>query len=166
MNREQMKHSGCLAAFTTRYHAWPTLNTQTIGHHQCRVAQLVVELFGMPRAEVLYYALYHDMGEYFSGDLPFMVKTAIPGLADAMKLAEAYGLKQLGVQMPELSPLEKSQVKIADLIEMHEFGHMEVLMGNHFGAAVRDDTLAEAQRVASQYGLTNEVDAWLRKDRL
>ena len=118
----------------------------------------------MPRAEVLAYALWHDCGEMFSGDLPFMVKNAVPGLADAMKLAEAYGLKQLGITLPELNPLEKAQVKIADLLEMHEFGAMEVLMGNQFGAAVRDDTLAAAWRLSKEHELDTETLGQVVKD--
>jgi 5'-deoxynucleotidase YfbR-like HD superfamily hydrolase len=163
VNREQMKRSVYLAGKVTRYHAWPTLNIQTIADHSWRVATLVVEVFGMPRAEVFIYALYHDCGEMFSGDLPFMVKTAVPGLADAMKTAEAYGLDQLGVKLPELSPLERAQVKIADLLEMHEFGALEVEMGNQFGAAVRDDTLVEARRVALTNGLEKALDVWCTK---
>ena len=165
MNREEMKRSMYLAGSVKRYHAWPTLQTQTVGQHTWRVATLIVEIFGMPRAEVFYYALVHDCGEMFSGDLPFMVKTAVPGLADAMKLAELYGLEQLDIQLPSLSQLEKAQVKIADLLEMHEFGKMEVNLGNHFGAPVMDDTIVEARRVARKNGLEKALDAWEYKQQ-
>jgi len=165
MNREQMKRSVYLSGWVRRYHAWPTLNEQTVGHHSWRVATLIIEIFGMPRAEVLAYALWHDCGEMFSGDLPFMVKTAVPGLADAMKLAEAVGLEHLGVKLPELSKLERAQVKIADLLEMHEFGAMEVLMGNQFGAAVRDDTLAAAWRLSKEHELDTAIAAWINKQK-
>jgi 5'-deoxynucleotidase YfbR-like HD superfamily hydrolase len=164
MNREQMKHSVYLSGKTVRYHAWPTLQTQTVADHSWRVASLIVEIFGTPRAEVLIYALFHDCGEMFSGDLPFMVKTAVPGLATAMKAAEAHGLDLLGIEMPELTPLEKIQVKIADLLEMYEFGNMEVLMGNTFGAPVRDDTLAEAWRLAEVHGLVKPLMVWSDKN--
>jgi 5'-deoxynucleotidase YfbR-like HD superfamily hydrolase len=163
VNREQMKRSCYLAGKVMRYHAWPTLNTQTVADHSWRVATLIVEVFGAPRAEVIIYALYHDCGEMFSGDLPFMVKTAIPGLADAMKQAEAHGLEQLGIALPVLSKLERAQVKIADLLEMHEFGAMEVLLGNQFGIAVRDDTLAEARRVAMEHNIYPPVQTWIHK---
>ena len=165
MNREQMKHSQSLSGWVRRYHAWPTLNEQTVGHHSWRVATLIIEVFGMPRAEVLAYALWHDCGEMFSGDLPFMVKNAVPGLADAMKKAEAFGLEQLRIQLPELSPLERAQVKIADLLEMHEFGELEVLMGNQFGAAVRDDTLAAAWRLSKEHELDTAIAAWINRSK-
>jgi len=165
MNREQMKRSHYLAGKVVRYHTHPTLNTQTVADHSWRVAVLIVELFGIPRAEVLVYALYHDCGEMSSGDLPFMAKDAVPGLADAMKRAEAYGLELLEVCLPELSSLEKVQVKIADLLEMYEFGTLEVAMGNQYGDMVRDDTLAEARRLASKHNLTEAVDAWINRSK-
>jgi 5'-deoxynucleotidase YfbR-like HD superfamily hydrolase len=163
MNREQMKRNMYLAGLVRRYHAWPTLQTQTVAAHSWRVAALIIEVFGMPRAEVLAYALWHDCGEMFSGDLPFMVKTAVPGLADAMKRAEAVGLDHLGIKLPAISPLERAQVKIADLLEMYEFGAMEVLLGNQFGAAVRDDTLAEARRIAMEHGIYPPVQTWINR---
>jgi 5'-deoxynucleotidase YfbR-like HD superfamily hydrolase len=152
-----------LAGKVERYHAWPTLQRQTVADHTWRVTTLIIEIFGVPRAEVLVYALYHDCGEMFSGDLPFMVKNSVPGLADAMKMAEAVGLEHLGVKLPALTPMEKAQVKIADLLEMYEFGNMEVLLGNQFGAAVRDDTLIQARKVAVEHSLLTAVDAWFTK---
>lgn len=166
MNREQMKRSQYLSGKVRRYHAWPTLQTQTVADHSWRVATLLIEVFGLTRAEVLVYALYHDCGEMFSGDLPYTVKTVVPGLADAMKTAEAYGLKHLGIKLPELSLLEKAQVKICDLLEMYEFGKMEVLLGNQFGEAVRDDTLVAARLVAVANNLEKSVEDWVHKQEM
>jgi 5'-deoxynucleotidase YfbR-like HD superfamily hydrolase len=163
MNREEMKHSMFLSGCVIRYHGFPTLQTQTVAAHSWRVATLVIEIFGMPRAEVLHYALHHDCGEMFSGDLPYLVKKAIPGLAAAMKAAEAHGLDLLDIHMPELTPLEKVQVKIADLVEMSEFGAMEVRLGNQFGVMVRDDTIVQARQLAIENNLDKELDTWESK---
>jgi Predicted hydrolases of HD superfamily len=146
-----------------RYHAWPTTTQQTVAHHSWRVATLLVEIFGMPRAEVLYFALWHDGGELFAGDVPYQVKVSVPGMSEMMDAAERRGLEMLGIQLPELIPMERAQVKIADIMEMHEFGQMEVTMGNQYGKPVMYDTVAHARRIAKEHGLDLALNAWISR---
>lgn len=135
-----MKKSQALAARVKRYHSWPTLNSQSTGEHQHRVTTLFVELFGMPRVEVLWTCLNHDQGEFKAGDTPFGAKRDVPELKMAVDLAEQIGLKELGIDLPELTPVEQVQVKIADILEMMEFGLLEINMGNHFAHPIVEKT--------------------------
>ena len=159
--RDKIYSSGALAGRLKRYHGWPTLRTQTVGEHSARVANIYVEIFGLPRAEVLYYALNHDAGELFAGDIPFGGKDKVPGLRAAINEAEAEGLKLLSITLPELTAEETRRVKIADLLEMWEFGHLEELMGNRLAAPITDATRTSA--IVNAKGDYPLVNIWLNK---
>src|SRR4051794_2810067 len=98
--RGMVMRSRYIAGTVVRYHTWPTLRKPTVAEHCWRVACIYVELFGLPRAEVLYYALHHDSGELAAGDLPFNSKGRVPGLREAMDASEAEGLTTLEIQLP------------------------------------------------------------------
>ena len=101
LNRDQIYQSKYLAGCVKRYHTWPMLKEQTVGHHCWRVACIFVEIFGLPRAEVLYYCLHHDSGELFAGDVPFGIKAAVPGLKNSINQAEKHGLMALNIELPD-----------------------------------------------------------------
>ena len=101
-----------------------------MAEHQNRVTTLYVELWGMPRAEVLYYCSTHDMGEQTAGDTPYGAKRLVPSLGQAVNEAEGLGFEALKISMPKLSLLEYTQFKICDLLEMYETAVVEKLMGN------------------------------------
>lgn len=164
MQRESVYKSRHLAGRVLRYSTWPTIRQPTVAEHCWRVACIYVEVFGMPRAEVLYYALHHDSGELWAGDLPFMVKAKTPGLREAMNVAEQIGLEKLGVQLPEITDQERAQIKIADLLEMHEFGLVEYQMGNMYAQPIVSDTLKEVDRLAKEFGVRGAVGDWTRRE--
>jgi 5'-deoxynucleotidase YfbR-like HD superfamily hydrolase len=156
LSRDNVMTSRALAARVRRYHTWPVLHVQTVAEHSARVATLYVEIFGLPRAEVLYYILHHDSGEFTAGDPPFPVKKNFPDLKKGHDCAEAWGLSRLGVLLPDLAVWEKHRVKVADLLEMHEFGVVELTMGNQYADPIVRDTLFAALKVAHE---TLEPDA-------
>jgi 5'-deoxynucleotidase YfbR-like HD superfamily hydrolase len=119
------------------------LTRQTDAEHAWRVATIYCEVFGLPRAEVLFYCLHHDSGELWGGDIPFSVKAATPGMREASNLAEAEGLRRLGITMPKLDPDEFSRVKVSDLLEMWEHGRHELRLGNQYALPVVQDTYSE-----------------------
>jgi len=162
MDRDRVYTSRFLAGMVQRYHCWPTITNQTVAAHCWRVATIFVEIFGLPRADVLYYALHHDSGELWAGDIAFMVKRRTPGLKAAMDIAEQTGLRNLDLRLPELSELELVQVKIADLLEMHEYGDMEENLGNKYAGPITRDTMAAAQTLAAKHDLSGVVNQWLR----
>jgi 5'-deoxynucleotidase YfbR-like HD superfamily hydrolase len=161
ISRERVYSSRFLAGQVTRYHVWPTITQQTVAAHSWRVACIIVEVFGLPRADVLYYALHHDSGELWAGDVPFTVKAKTPGLREAMNCAEDSGRRLLDLRLPELTTWELVQVKIADLLEMHEYGEMEVNLGNQYAEPVRLDTMLAAQKLAAEHCYSDLVNRWL-----
>ncbi len=161
--RDRIYRSQALAGRTKRYACWPTLHNQTVGEHSARVANIYVDIFGLPRAEVLYYALNHDAGELFAGDIPFGGKDAVPGLRVAANTAEAIGLELLAIQLPKLTDEEYARVKVADLLEIHEMGRLEELMGNRLAQPITEATLKAALQKAANIGQLDIVENWLLK---
>jgi 5'-deoxynucleotidase YfbR-like HD superfamily hydrolase len=166
VNRKQIYASRHLAGRVQRYHAWPVLHIQTVAEHSCRVAQIVVEIFGMPRAEVLYCCLHHDSGELWTGDVPFSVKQHNPAFRAAYEIEEQYGLRMLKLELPKLTEQERAQVKIADLTEMWETGCVEFIMGNRFAESIVSDTLHAAKELAIIHKLSESLDIWLMNHEL
>lgn len=150
MFREDMMSSRQLAGRVKRYHTWPVHHLQTVGEHSARVATLYVELFGIPRAEVLYYILHHDSGEFSAGDPPFPVKQIFPEYKRGHVAAEKMGLDKLGVELPDLAQFETNRVKVADLAEMHEFGVVEMTMGNKYAEPIVRDTWVAVHEAADR----------------
>lgn len=147
--RDIIMRSRYIAGTVVRYHTFPTLRKPTVAEHCWRVACIYVELFGLPRAEVLYYCLHHDSGELWAGDVPFMAKGFVPGLREAMDASEAEGLDTLGIKLPTLTKDEIRRVKISDLLEMRDFGQHEVNMGNRYAQPIVDDTYSAAMKIAT-----------------
>src|SRR5580765_447113 len=146
IERDQIYASPALAGLVERYHTWPTLTRQSVAAHAWRVATIYVEVFGMPRAEVLYYSLHHDSGELWGGDIPFTVKDRIPGLREASNSAELEGLRRLGIEMPRLTDLEFQRVKLADVMEMWEYGRHELRLGNQYAMPIIQSTASAVDR--------------------
>jgi 5'-deoxynucleotidase YfbR-like HD superfamily hydrolase len=165
ISRDQVYRSRYLAGCVKRYHTWPTIKTQTVGHHCWRVACIFIEIFGLPRAEVLYFCLHHDSGELWAGDVPFGVKRLIPGMKKSMNLAEDYGLEQLDLKLPELTKEEQTQVKISDLLEMYETGEYELNLGNAYAATIMQDTLFQVQCIAKASCMLDHINTWLEERR-
>jgi len=142
------------------------IRPQTIAEHCWRVAGIYVEVFGLPRVEVLYFCLHHDSGELWSGDVPFKLKESNPDLGKAMREAEQVGLKMLNIKLPTITTQEKVQVKISDLLEMHETGWIEYHMGNQFAEPIMKDTLAAAWNLAGENCVSENIKRWLGDRRV
>src|ERR1700743_3292110 len=112
MRREQTMASRQLGGRVPRCHTGPMIRKPSVAEHASRVATLYVELFGMPRAEVLYYCLTHDHGEYTAGDTPFNAKQLVEGLREKINEAEKIGRNRLGITLPELTQAEFFRFKI------------------------------------------------------
>lgn len=161
IDRHNIHSSRYLAGCVKRYSTWPMIQQQTVGHHCWRVACIFVEIFGLPRPEVLFYCLHHDSGELWAGDLPYGSKKQIPELKEFMSRSELVGLKLLDLRLPELTKEEKIQVKICDLLEMHETGEHEMNLGNKYAEPIVKDTMYEAQTLARESCMSEHVNKWL-----
>lgn len=118
-----------------RYHTWAVHHQQTVGEHSWQVARVYRALWVTPDDDgmsvVVYrYILDHDTAELVVGDPPFPVKANDPTLKASYDRLETAGLTKIGVSLPHLAPKFLAMIKIADLVEMMEFGMTEREMGN------------------------------------
>jgi hypothetical protein len=165
MRREQVHSCGQVANRVRRYHTWPVLHQQTTGEHANRVLQIYVELFGVPRGEVLYYISTHDAGEQYAGDVQYGAKRAVPELKAGLDKAEQIGYRNLGITQPELTQQEWQQFKLCDLLEMWEFAWVEYCMGNSYAIPVFEGTYEAAIKLAGECDHEELVYRWIESNR-
>lgn len=113
-----------------RYSSWPTIQQQTVGNHCWNVYRIHCDVFGWPNTDVAYYIMHHDSAELIVGDPPFPVKRDNVDLKAAYDRVEQTANQRLGVELPPLSGIEKTRVKVCDLLEMATFGMSERELGN------------------------------------
>lgn len=106
------------AGHVRRFHSVPTIRDNTVGHHSWGVAQLCWLLTeGKCSANLLYYALNHDVAELVVGDVPAPTKRSAPGLKEAMDRLEDQVLTENGITLPDLTPDEFNTFKLADYMD-------------------------------------------------
>ena len=127
------------AGDVVRYHTRKVIHRQDVANHTWNVMRIYTERYGMPRAEVYKYMLYHDVAEVITGDIPFQIKRNMPEFKEASVEAELHALYQLGIGPMEITPDEIRKVKICDLIEMHEYAIMEINYGNTLAIDIVDN---------------------------
>ena len=118
------------ASNVKRYHTFPIIGEQTVGHHSHRVALILIYLTdGNLSANLLKAALFHDLAELHTGDIPATTKWAHPNIADLLKKIEhTYELEhEISVM---LTVREKSLLKTADMCELMLFAEEQYMMGN------------------------------------
>lgn len=130
----------------TRYHTVTTLVKETVGHHSHGVAMLALLLNPMASRQVLMAALFHDLAEHQTGDIPSPAKRQF-GIGDKVDQLEHRLMRAAGVVMPELSPDDARTVKLADLAQGALFCVRELSLGNVRMRAVLDRYLAYAQEM-------------------
>lgn len=155
MNRDRIVSSPRLAGRVSRYHTWPTLTQQTNADHTWHVMRLYWSIFGAMSPEVSSYLLWHDGGEIGCGDLPFPVKSRDPELKERFDALEHEALRRVGGSraseaISQLSDVDRIRCKVCDLLEMHEFGLMEMMMGNRLAEPIVNDTMEALQSVAAR----------------
>lgn len=108
-----------------RFHTWPTIQTETVGHHSFMVAHLCDMLCDAPRFSLIIAALCHDLAEAVTGDIPSPVKRRI----NVKKIEEKY-LVPLNLTVG-LSESEERVLKLADIYSGMLFCVIEKSMGNY-----------------------------------
>jgi 5'-deoxynucleotidase YfbR-like HD superfamily hydrolase len=133
-----------VAGQVARYHTWPTIRQQSLADHQWNVARIVFAICGRrtPPPSLIERALFHDIGEVETGDVPSYAKIDNPRLKDRLDEAERDAHMAMclpwGVPAPGLMPAAFiAIIKLADNIDGWEFGLQEVLLGNaKFGGLI------------------------------
>lgn len=129
-----------LAGQVIRYHTWPHIRQQSVGEHSWQVARILLSIAPVYPG-LLKHAILHDIGEIGTGDLPYPVKANNDLLGKLMNDLEEETIENLcnrwGVQSGhELSEQERWIFKLAEFIEMWEWGMEEVIRGNNFAQLV------------------------------
>jgi 5'-deoxynucleotidase YfbR-like HD superfamily hydrolase len=119
----------------TRFHTWPRIREQSVGEHSMQVMRILLAIYpGCPR-NMLVYCLEHDLGETVCGDPPYPIKALNPDLKAAHTRIEAEAVKLMTAtwMLPHCSPLSRVEAlifKLAEFIEMWEWGLFEEGLGN------------------------------------
>lgn len=103
----------------TRWHIVDTVKTQSVAEHSFNVAVLagfLAKKKGLPLQEVTWAALYHDVGEALTGDVPSHLKRVI-SYKDPIEDKLTY----LGQKLQTEDPKIKEIIKMADLIDAVHF---------------------------------------------
>ena len=150
-----------LAGRVTRWHTWPMIRKPNNAEHSARVATIYIEIFGLPRAEVLEYCLKHDWGELTAGDTPYGAKQLVPDLKEGTNKAEMIGIDRLGTRLPELTEPEWFRFKVCDLMEMWETALVERNMGNAYAQQPMDSCYAAVNEFLMPKNRDNDRLSWL-----
>lgn len=139
-----------LAGRVRRYHTWPYIREQSVAEHSWQLLRILLCIWPEVPAHVMSYVVRHDCGEMKTGDAPYPVKADNPDIARGMDRVEGESLlEQLNAGFlilgPDVTQDEKWVVKLAEFIEMWEWGAEEQLLGNQFARLVAQRCLAVAE---------------------
>lgn len=143
------------AGRVTRYHGQYLMRPENIAEHTFGVLNiLAIMTGGQLTPALLLNALYHDGGEYISGDMFSPIKKMVPGLREACNALEEVGTNMTIGALPALTDWEHKLLKVADNLDGMFKCLEERAMGNY--------TLAEgyyeyAGGVGGQYCLYLEA---------
>lgn len=116
-----------------RYHikGQRMLTRQSVAEHSWRLAAVIFAVARKPRAELVLAALFHDVSERVTGDMPSNVKRANPVLAQALREVSMAEEIRLGIRF-DLSEQEQRLLAWADRYEGAMHCLDEYTMGNRF----------------------------------
>lgn len=113
-----------------RYHTFPIIGEQTVGHHSHRVALILVYLTdGKLSTNLLKAALFHDLAEIHTGDIPATTKWAHPSISDLLHVIEASFEMEHQIRVV-LTEKETKLLKTADMCELMLFAEEQYRLGN------------------------------------
>lgn len=115
---------------TKRFHTVPTIHNETVGHHTNLVCGLLYLLYPDCRREVLIHAIFHDVAECVTGDIPSPSKRA--GYVDrkALTASEESIIASHGIHLPSITKDEEFALKICDILAGLATCSHEINMGN------------------------------------
>lgn len=126
MNTEYIRE----AAAVKRCHVVRTIGEHTIAEHSYHVAMLCWKLCDMePSANLLKAALFHDLAEVVTGDIPATMKWSSPEMRDLID-GEEYKFNRINKLEISLSQQEELVLKWADGLELAWFCVDQLMLGN------------------------------------
>lgn len=129
-----------------RYHTVTTLVSETVGHHSHGVAMLCLLFDPMASRQVLMAALFHDLAEHQTGDIPSPAKREF-GIGGKVDELEQRLMNAAGIIMPLLSADDKRTLKLADVAQGALFCAREISLGNKRMRRVFDRYISYAEEL-------------------
>lgn len=121
-----------------RFHVHALIGEQTVAAHSWGVAAILLEICE-PSLGLIKAALYHDIFEYATGDVPYTAKRDHPEIKEALEIAEKTIAQRMEIDvMWNLSHTEESLLKIADMLELCYFCMEQIKLGNMFMVEIFD----------------------------
>jgi 5'-deoxynucleotidase YfbR-like HD superfamily hydrolase len=117
-------------ASVRRFHTVPLVGEDSVGKHSHGVAVLCCALSNYhPSAELLKAALFHDLAEQETGDVPATTKWANPQIKTLLETVEEQHNQAMGLNVT-LTPEEKLTLKWADMLDLMYFVVEQRELGN------------------------------------
>jgi 5'-deoxynucleotidase YfbR-like HD superfamily hydrolase len=123
-----------------RWHTMDTNHTQNVADHTYGVLHTLLFITENECSrDLLVAAMFHDVAEHITGDIPHPYKSRLKKLFGRM---EDDVHTELGIDpLADLTEDEKVTLKQADLIEMGIWGTGELISGNANGAVILQNVL-------------------------
>lgn len=126
-----------LAGMVRRYHTHPVVTDPRVADHVYNMMRVWWLIWGPMPPHISTHLLWHDSGELVASDVCHHTKNMVPGLRATLRHVEADAVVQMGGPEEDVvSPYEAYQVKMCDLLEMYEFGMVEIAMGNNLAHTI------------------------------
>lgn len=129
-----------------RYHTVTTLVSETVGHHSHGVAMLCLLFDPMASRQLLMAAMFHDLAEHQTGDIPSPAKREF-GIGGKVDELEHRLMNAAGLIMPHLSDEDKRTLKLADVAQGALFCARELSLGNKRMRGIFDRYLSYADEM-------------------
>ena len=140
LTRNSVLKTARFAGMVQRYHTWPTIKQQSVGEHSWQMMRIWYAIWGKMPPDVSSYILWHDAGELVTGDPPFPFKSKNTELKALFDIQENAAVRDMGGEVTPLSSYQLVLVKVCDILEMWEFGLVELKMGNVLAQPIIEDT--------------------------
>lgn len=151
------------AAMTRRCHTVPTIGHQTVGEHSYHVAMLVLELSGgQPSLNLMKAALYHDLAETATGDVPATTKWRSPLLKNKLDTMETVFNNRHGLTVT-LTADEELVLKWADSLELGFYCIDQLMYGNRHVKEMYENITKHLMTLQVPLGCTNTVSTVLKR---
>lgn len=118
-----------LGGSVKRFHTWQLIGEQTVASHTWGVLAILYAICE-PSANLVRKAVFHDIAEYDTGDIPSTAKWASHELKEHADKLELEINKRLGIDFPDLTEQEQAWLKFADLCDMLWFCVEQKRLGN------------------------------------
>jgi 5'-deoxynucleotidase YfbR-like HD superfamily hydrolase len=100
-----------------RFHAVPGMTKQTVAEHSWGVAVILIQILPEACGSVLRHALFHDIAEVETGDIPHPFKQKHLVINDYIKQEELNVFARYGIRQEWLTDRETHAIKIADCLD-------------------------------------------------